>query len=237
MSTKLTDNGTLITLGLVGAVAAVGAANQAGFYGPSSGSAARGDVTATYVDTYLDGDNIAISSFLNRHLRGKAKQYAGSYARRMKAALEAMVASGEAIRDTTPNGAASYRRADHAPSGSAARGLRSTAFSVVRANAEESKGMYHPPVVIKVGTDRIVTGAGTNDDLALFRYGDNLLLVVMNERMPYYGATLYTHDGGAWHVDQDVFLQGSEEVEDALGPKWDRLQPATVANRLLAVMS
>jgi hypothetical protein len=30
---KITDNGTLVTLGLVGVVAAVGAANQAGFYG------------------------------------------------------------------------------------------------------------------------------------------------------------------------------------------------------------
>lgn len=158
MANKILDNGTLVTLGLVGVVAAVGAANQAGFYGPRS-------------------------------------------------------------------------------TGSAARGLRSTSFSVVKANAEESKGMYHPPVVIKVGKDRIVTGAGTNDDLALFRYGDNLLLVVMNERMPYYGATLYTHDGGAWRVDQDVFLQGSEEVEETLGPKWDSLKPATVANRLLAVMS
>lgn len=158
MSTKLTDNGALVTLGLVGVVAAVGAANKAGFYGPRS-------------------------------------------------------------------------------AGSAARGLRSTNFSLVKATAEESKGMYHPPVVIKVGTDRIVTGAGTNDDLALFRYGDNLLLVVMNERMPYYGATLYTHDGGAWRVDQDAFLQGSEEVEEALGSKWDSLKPATIANRLLAVMS
>jgi len=237
MTTKLTDNGSLLTLGLVGVVAAVGAANKAGFYG-STGSAAR-PVTDAYVESYLDGDNIAISTFLNRHLRGNAKRYAGSYARRMKAALEAMVASGEVYRDTTPNGAASYRRASDEPSGSAARGLRSTHFSVVKATAEESKGMYHPPVVIKVGKDRIVTGAGTDDDLAVFRYGGNLLLVVMNERMPYYGATLYTRDAAhePWRVDQDVFLQGSEEVEDALGPKWYSLKPATVANRLLAVMS
>ena len=165
MSTKILDNGTVLTLGLVGAVAAVGAANKAGFYGSAA---------------HIGSDRAR---------------------------------------------------------GSAARGLRSATFSVVKATAEESKGMYHPPVVIKVGKDRIVTGAGSNDDLAVFRYGSNLLLVAMNERMPYYGATLYTHDDGAWRVDQDVFLQGSEEVEDTLGPKWDSLKPATIANRLLAVMS
>jgi hypothetical protein len=40
MAGKILDNGTLITLGLVGVVAAVGAANKAGLYG-STGSAAR----------------------------------------------------------------------------------------------------------------------------------------------------------------------------------------------------
>lgn len=36
MATKILDNGTLITLGLVGVVAAVGAANKAGLYGSRS---------------------------------------------------------------------------------------------------------------------------------------------------------------------------------------------------------
>ena len=356
------------------AVAAVGAANQAGFYGPSTGSAARGlsfgwaqvkgghvvkvsnaerkptgtgwgeintvntkigdrahldggmvylkggslnegsaarGVTEGYVESYLDGDNIAISSVLNRHLRGKAKQYAGSYARRMKAALEAMVASGEAVRDTTPNGAASYRRADHAPSGSAARsevsplrvgdrvrvrlkragragglprseggghvgtiqeidaegfcdirfddgeqgyyrlheltrastgsaarGLRTLPFTFVNATAEESKGMFHPPQVIRIGKKRIVTPAGSGDDVDAYVYGDNVLVVVSNSRMPYYGATLYTDDEqGGYRVDQDVFLQGQEEVVDALGKRYDSLRDLTIANKLLAALS
>ena len=91
----------------------------------NEGSAARG-VTEGYVESYLDGDNIAISTFLNRHLRGKAKQFAGQYARRLKAALDALVVSGEAYRDTTPNGAPSYRRtsSDSGTAGSAARALR-----------------------------------------------------------------------------------------------------------------
>ena len=84
-----------------------------------AGSAARG-VTDGYVEDYLNGENIAISTFLSRNLRGKAKSYSGQYARRLTAALEALVASGEVYRDTTPKGAPSYRRASTA--GSAARG-------------------------------------------------------------------------------------------------------------------
>ena len=87
-----------------------------------AGSAARG-VTDGYVEDYLNGENIAISTFLSRNLRGKAKSYSGQYARRMTAALEALVASGEVYRDTTPKGAPSYRRASTA--GSAARGSSS----------------------------------------------------------------------------------------------------------------
>lgn len=154
---KITDNGTLVTLGLVGAVAAVGAANQAGLYG-STGSAAR-------------------------------------------------------------------------------TGLRTLPFTFVKATTEESKGMFHPPTVIRIGKKRIVTPAGSGDDVDAYRYGDNVLVVVSNSRMPYYGATLYTDDGqGGYRVDQDVFLQGSEEVEEALGRRWDSLKDRTIAQRLLAAM-
>jgi len=240
--TKILDNGALVTLGLVAAVAAVGAANKAGLYG-STGSAARG-VTEGYVESYLDGDNIAISTFLNRHLRGKAKQFAGQYARRLKAALDAMVVSGEAYRATTPNGAPSYRRtsSDSAATGSAARAtgtrLRTLPFTFVNATAEESKGMFHPPQVIRIGKKRIVTPAGSGDDVDAYVYGDNVLVVVSNLRMPYVGATLYTDDGqGGYRVDQDVFLQGQEEVVDVLGKRYDSLRDLTLANKLLAALS
>ena len=109
----MTTKDTLINLGLFagGVVATLAAAGVYKKMGSTAmGSAARG-VTEGYVEAYLDGENIAISTFLSRRLRGKAKQYSGQYARRMKAALDAMVASGVVYRDTTPNGAASYRRA------------------------------------------------------------------------------------------------------------------------------
>jgi hypothetical protein len=49
---KILDNGTLLTLGLVGAVAAVGAANKAGLYG--SGSAARAQALPDFVERQLE---------------------------------------------------------------------------------------------------------------------------------------------------------------------------------------
>jgi hypothetical protein len=270
----------------------------------TAGSAARG-VTEGYVERYLDGDNIAISTFLNRHLRGKAKQFAGQYARRLKAALDAMVVSGEVYRTTTPNRAPSYRRtsSDSETTGSAARAmtrdeaysqlrrtgeistgmlaplgmsmdqflryaqlpthrqkalvnvllqraatgsaaratrtrLRTLPFTFVNATAEESKGMFHPPQVIRIGKKRIVTPAGSGDDVDAYVYGDNVLVVVSNLRMPYVGATLYTDDGqGGYRVDQDVFLQGQEEVVDVLGKRYDSLRDLTLANKLLAAMS
>ena len=45
MATKILDNGTLLTLGIVGVVAAVGAANKAGLYG----SRAQKDNAGGYV--------------------------------------------------------------------------------------------------------------------------------------------------------------------------------------------
>ena len=127
--------------------------------------------------------------------------------------------------------------------GSAARStgstrLRTLPFTFVNATAEESKGMFHPPQVIRIGKKRIVTPAGSGDDVDAYVYGDNVLVVVSNSRMPYYGATLYTDDGqGGYRVDQDVFLQGQEEVVDALGKRYDSLRDLTIANKLLAVMS
>ena len=130
-----------------------------------------------------------------------------------------------------------------AAAGSAARStgstrLRTLPFTFVNATAEESKGMFHPPQVIRIGKKRIVTPAGSGDDVDAYVYGDNVLVVVSNSRMPYYGATLYTDDEqGGYRVDQDVFLQGQEEVVDALGKNYDSLRDLTIANKLLAALS
>ena len=116
--------------------------------------------------------------------------------------------------------------------------LRTLPFTFVNATAEESKGMFHPPQVIRIGKKRIVTPAGSGDDVDAYVYGDNVLVVVSNLRMPYVGATLYTDDEqGGYRVDQDVFLQGQEEVVDVLGKRYDSLRDLTLANKLLAAMS
>ena len=83
-----------------------------------------------------------------------------------------------------------------------------------------------------------MTPAGSGDDVDAYVYGDDVLVVVSNLRMPYVGATLYTDDGqGGYRVDQDVFLQGQEEVVDALGKNYDSLRDLTIANKLLAALS
>jgi hypothetical protein len=53
MAGKILDNGALVTLGLVGVVAAVGAANKAGLYG-STGSAARAQALPDFVERQLE---------------------------------------------------------------------------------------------------------------------------------------------------------------------------------------
>jgi hypothetical protein len=67
---KITDNGTLVTLGLVGVVAAVGAANQAGFYG-SSGSAARATRATRYrlTDAYDPRGDLFTLAEVKKNLR------------------------------------------------------------------------------------------------------------------------------------------------------------------------
>ena len=126
----------------------------------AQGSAARG-VTDSYVEDYLNGENIAISTFLARRLRGKAKQYANQYARRMTAALEALVASGEVYRDTTPKGAASYRRTE--AQGSVARG----SSSVLRGMTSKA-GTPIPGPSLKTLDDRLNLGGEEGKSLKYF---------------------------------------------------------------------
>ena len=152
------ENGSLLTLAAVGAVAAVGAANKAGFYGSNN-------------------------------------------------------------------------------EGSSATRLSEVGYKKVRATGEESRGMYNDPVVIQVDGKRIVTSAGRDDELEVYRYGDNLFVVNMNRRMPYFGGILYTENNGQWQHDDEIFLDNDWEIEETLGKNYDSLSGRTIANRLLAAMS
>ncbi len=121
--------------------------------------------------------------------------------------------------------------------------LRVLPYRFVDPTSEESKGFYHGPVVISFSQPgarkeaRIVISAGTGDDVEVYGYGDNVLVVSSRPRMPYFGATLYAENDGVWRTDQDVFLQGYEEVVDGLGKRWESLVPRTIAQKLLSIMS
>ena len=312
------DNGTLLTLGLVGAVAAAGAANQAGVYGSSARAMTRDQALVqlrqtgalstailaplgvsmdqflryaqlpaasqkAFVDTLLlrargtgsralAFSDVEVPENAVFHATTKGGKYqivvfpAGVYGgvqaydlrEYTQGRLTGMGTNGiEGLLDRIPrmirdsdsiDGIRYLVKKDtlglvngepRAGSRSArSTALRAVAHRVVRATAEESAGMFHPPVVITVGEDRIVTPAGTSDEVSAYRYGDNLLLVVRNDRLPYVGATLYTRDErGPWHVDQDVFYQGSEQAEEGLGARWSSLSATTLARRLLGQMS
>jgi hypothetical protein len=70
-----------------------------------------------YVDDYLDTtaragplNGIAVSSYLNRVLRGRAKRYTGSYSNALHRALYRRVADGEVIRLPSMDGGTAYHR-------------------------------------------------------------------------------------------------------------------------------
>jgi hypothetical protein len=70
-----------------------------------------------YVDDYLDTtaragplNGIAVSSYLNRVLRGRAKRYTGSYSNALHRALSRRVADGEVIRLPSMDGGTAYHR-------------------------------------------------------------------------------------------------------------------------------
>lgn len=86
MANKILDNGTLVTLGIVGVVAAVGAANKAGLYGsrnPASVSKAKISKAVALAKHEIEGDMRAgivprdVGSFAELHDYVDANAYGG----------------------------------------------------------------------------------------------------------------------------------------------------------------
>jgi hypothetical protein len=258
------QNGTLLTLGIVGVVAAVGAANKAGLYGSRSKVEVPPDAVF-YATTKGGKYQIVITP---------AGVYDGVQAYDLREYTRGNVSgmgtnNMEGLRDRFPrmlhdstriDGVHFLVKKDTLGLMGEARGSRATSSTrlrplehrSVKATAAESAGMVNPPVVIEVFVPnpnakgrgkstkafRLVTAAGTSDDIDVFRYGVNLLVVIKNSHFPYVGATLFTRDAPEpWRVDQDVFFQGSEEAEEALGKRWESWSAKTLASHLLDVMS
>ena len=83
--------------------------------------------------------------------------------------------------------------------------------------AQCGAGRYNPATELtyrdKTGKHTVTIGAGTSDDLHLFRDGDHTYLLTINNRLDYVGVEVYS---GSDMVG-DMFLQADHEVESVLG--------------------
>lgn len=262
------QNGTLLTIGIVAAVAAVGAANKAGLYGSRSKVEVPRDavfyattkggkyqIVITPAGVYYGGFTGVQAYDLREYTRGNVSGMGTDAMGGLRDRFPRMLHDSARI-----DGVHFLVKKDTLGLMGEARGSRATGSTrlrplehrSVKATAAESAGMVNPPVVIEVFVPnpnakgrgkftkafRLVTAAGTSDDLDVFRYGDYLLVVIKNSRLPYVGATLFTRDAPEpWRVDQDVFFQGSEEAEEALGKRWESWSELTLASHLLDVMN
>ena len=89
-------------------------------------------------------------------------------------------------------------------------------FRMVKATAEESRGMYHPPRVVEVtfrGTSRrLVIAAGRDDTIDVSRLGNLLVVCALSYRLPYFGAEVFDLDTG--ERIGSFFCQGAEQCAE-----------------------
>jgi hypothetical protein len=110
--------------------------------------------------------------------------------------------------------------------------MRRVAFKLCRESYEsQSKaGRYNPARVVKVDSERFLIGAGTNDDVDVFKEGGPYLVLVVNRGLGYCGLEVFSP--GDCEPSGEVFLQADYEIEDVLGKRGLGLADATIARRL-----
>lgn len=98
----------------------------------------------------------------------------------------------------------------------------------------DAPGYYNPPTALKVRYQRqdheFRIGPGSRDALSVYREGPVLLVLCVNEGFPYVG--LETFDLETDQPSGEVFLQGDEQVSEALGKRGTDLSPCTIIARL-----
>lgn len=85
----------------------------------------------------------------------------------------------------------------------------------------------------------LVIGYGEQDDISVFRSGSDIF-VLNQHRLPYIGLTYFpkaldykTGDRLSPAMDNQVFLQESEQIENIAGKDWENKRPITLAKYLL----
>ena len=97
---------------------------------------------------------------------------------------------------------------------------------------------------------RLKSGHGTSDDLYVYSENGEIIVLSVNERLDYAGASRYDltpkekeeseFDEGSqpiedspFEADEEVFAQGSERLEEYVGKRGFDYAPRTIARRLL----
>jgi hypothetical protein len=76
---------------------------------------------------------------------------------------------------------------------------------------------------IKLGSGAVALAAGTGDHIAVRRINNTAYVLNVNRHIPYVGLELVELNPSAAAVVASTFMQGSEQVEAALGTDWDGL--------------
>lgn len=86
------------------------------------------------------------------------------------------------------------------------------------------QGMYNPPYRVTVKDKHrtsFIIGAGTHDDVSVYKHQGLYVVLTVNSRLPYIG--IETHEPITGEEVHNIFLQEDYAQEDALGKQWDHL--------------
>lgn len=130
--------------------------------------------------------------------------------------------------------------------------MRAVEFKFVRRFYPRHHNFHHN-IKVKVGRQWIEldSGTGSDDDVSVYRENFVVYVLAVNHGLPYVGLDIYDldnrleeqRDDGSGEPETilvlrpvpgwEAFLQGSEQVEDALGKRGTDLAPTTMIRRLL----
>jgi hypothetical protein len=122
--------------------------------------------------------------------------------------------------------------------------MRSLSFKLEDETWEEQcAGHRHNPSLVilfrvKRGKCRFHIAAGHGDDVYCFKSGFDVLVLSMNRRFPYVGMERFRVQNGPDRFEDspsgEVFLQGTEQVEEVLGREGEDKSPIWIAKVLEA---
>lgn len=104
------------------------------------------------------------------------------------------------------------------------------------AESQLAAGRYNPALVAELRNGRkLLLSAGGDDSIDIFRCGDELLVLTINERYGYCGLEVFLPAANPTEyqaADRDLFLQSDDDIEAYLGRRGLDYSPLHVAKVL-----